>query len=192
MNYKHIYLLLIIAVCVHFSHMAKSQDNSSIKFMPQAGLNLTQLSDSPITNSDKFRTGFEMGLFVNTDQLVFFQPGVFYAQQGLKRMAISETTTDSILNNIDYSMLKVPITFGLKFLNVRLYTGPCFSFFLNSDNSTMTADEFRKIHIGLTTGGGIHLLHMTFDIRYEYGISDIFTYRDASANTLTFSVGLRF
>ena len=46
--------------------------------------------------------------------------------------------------------------------------------------------------MGFCLGAGANVGLFSFDLRYEYGISDVFIGNSIGANTLTISAGLKF
>ncbi|MFO7880694.1 MAG: porin family protein [Bacteroidota bacterium] len=193
---KFISLMIIAAAISVCSSMGYAQEG--IRVLPQVGINLTKLTDEPVEDADKFRTGFEAGLWLQTKAPVFFQPGLFYGQQGLRKVHISHldpnnpNTSDTILNNVDYSCIKVPVMLGLQLLGARIYTGPTFTYVINVDHLEFTEAQFRDLNMGLNVGAGLNVSLFSFDLRYEYGISHVFKEGNATSNTLTFSAGLKF
>ncbi|MFP4663950.1 MAG: porin family protein [Bacteroidales bacterium] len=193
---KIISLMIITAAITAGSSMGYAQEG--IRVLPQVGINLTKLTDEPVEDADKFRTGFEAGLWLQTKTPVFFQPGLFYGQQGLRKVHISHldpnnpNTSDTILNNVDYSFIKVPVMLGLQLLGARIYTGPTFTYVINVDHLEFTGEQFRDLNMGLNVGAGLNVSLFSFDLRYEYGISHVFREGNATSNTLTISAGLKF
>ncbi|MFW5767772.1 MAG: outer membrane beta-barrel protein, partial [Bacteroidota bacterium] len=169
---KIISLMIITAAITAGSSMGYAQEG--IRVLPQVGINLTKLTDEPVEDADKFRTGFEAGLWLQTKTPVFFQPGLFYGQQGLRKVHISHldpnnpNTSDTILNNVDYSFIKVPVMLGLQLLGARIYTGPTFTYVINVDHLEFTGEQFRDLNMGLNVGAGLNVSLFSFDLRYEY------------------------
>lgn len=166
-----------------------------VRFLPQAGLNLTQLSDDPSEDSDKFRPGVEAGLWVQTKNPVFFQPGLFYGQQRLNKIKLNdvpEINGDTILNKVDYRCIRLPLMFGIQVFGARIYTGPTFTYIINVDDVQYADNGFKDLSMGLNVGAGLNITFLSFDLRYEYGITDRFENSNARTNTITFSAGFKF
>jgi len=189
--------LVVLMTIGLFSYTGYAQ-SSGVRFLPQAGINLTKLSNEPIEDADKFRTGIEAGLWVQTKSPVFFMPGAFYGQQGLRKVHIDDLQTsassasDTILSNIDYRFIKLPVIFGIQVLGARIYTGPTFTYVMDMDEIEIMESEFRDLSMGLNVGAGLNIALFSFDVRYEYGVSNVFTTGHATANTLTISAGFKF
>ncbi len=190
-----IYSAIVILTVLLLSSSSYGQtDKTGIRVMPQIGLNLTSLTDEPMVETDKFRTGVEGGIWVQSKKTVFIMPGVFFAQQGLSSVYLEDLQNnyDTILNKVDYRAVKVPVMFGVQALGARIYTGPSFTYILNTDNPDVMVDEFRDLSLGLCVGGGFGFTIFSFDVRYEYGVSHVLRNRSAATNTLTISAGLKF
>ena len=166
-----------------------------VRFLPQAGFNLTQLTDDPSEDSDKFRPGVEAGLWVQSKEPIFIQPGLFYGQQRLNKIQLNdipEIDGDTILNKVDYRCLRLPLMFGIQVFGARVYTGPTFTYILDVDEIDYTRNEFKDLSMGLNVGAGLNLTFLSFDLRYEYGITNRFKNSNARSNTITFSAGFKF
>lgn len=186
-----IFLLLFIFILPS----ANAQHSKpGIRIMPQIGLNLTKLTDEPIDDADTYRPGVEIGIWFQSKETIFIQPGIFFAQQGLNRVSIKDiqNNIDTVLSRVDYRAIKIPIMFGIQAFGARIYTGPSFTCILDSEKPSFTSEEFRDLSLGLNIGAGFNYLLYSFDVRYEYGVSDIFIHKTSTANTLTISAGLKF
>ena len=184
--------LLTLTVCILASIAIKAQV-LPIRIMPQVGLNLTKVSDNEFSLDDKFKTGFEIGAWIQTKKTVFIMPGFFYAKQGLNEVYVNDFKNglDTVLNNVDYQAIKVPVMVGIQFLGLRAYTGPSFTCVIN-DNTNIDKDIFKDVSMGFCLGAGANVGLFSFDLRYEYGISDVFIGNSIGANALTISAGLKF
>ncbi|MFO7789344.1 MAG: porin family protein [Bacteroidales bacterium] len=197
MRYKKLTLMMLSLIFLISVQPVLSQSQSAgVRFLPQAGLNFTKLTDDPINTTEKFRLGAEAGIWVQTKNPVFFQPGLFYAQQRLDELYVDELednlTTDTILNKLDYRCLKLPVMFGLQVLGARVYTGPSFTYIINMDDMELAEEQFKDLTMGLNVGAGINITMFSFDIRYEYGVTHVLQDNVAKTNILTVSAGLKF
>lgn len=195
---KHIVVLGILFTFLGIGTSFSQASKTGVRIMPQAGFNLTRLTDEPMVDSESFRLGIEGGFWLQSKKTVFIMPGVFIAQQGLSSMYIDDIQTsgtsviDTVLNKVDYRAVKFPLMLGVQALGARIYTGPSFTYILNTDNPDLVLEEFKDLTMGLCVGAGFHLTLLSVDVRYEYGVSNLFLDRNAAANTLTVSAGLKF
>jgi hypothetical protein len=169
-------------------------DKTGVHFMPQVGVNLSKPIDETIDLEERFRVGYEAGFWIKTKSTVFIMPGAFYGQHGLNQVYIKdlENSYDTILNKVDYQTLKIPVIFGIQALGVRLYTGPSFTYVIDSDLPEFSPDDFRDLSMGLSIGAGFSFLLFSFDARFEYGVSHVLINQNMAVNTLTVSAGLKF
>ncbi|MEA1873574.1 MAG: porin family protein [Bacteroidota bacterium] len=186
--------IIIFTLLLLSSSICGQTDKTGVSVMPQVGLNLTSLNNEPMLETDQFRVGVEGGFWLQSKKTVFIMPGIFVAQQGLSSVYLEDLQNhyDTILNKVDYRAVKIPVMFGIQALGARIYTGPSFTYILNTDNPEVIVDEFRDLSLGLNVGAGYSFTIFSFDIRYQYGVSHVFRNRDAVANTLTISAGLKF
>jgi hypothetical protein len=191
-----IFLLLMIfnLPSANAQNSKNSISRTGIRVMPQIGLNLTKLTDEPTVDADTYRAGVEIGIWFQSKETIFIQPGIFLAQQGLNRVSIEDiqNNIDTVLSHVDYRAIKIPIMFGIQAFGARIYTGPNLTYILDSEKPSFTSDEFRNLNLGLNIGAGFNYMLFSFDVRYEYGVSDVFIHKTATANTLTMSAGLKF
>jgi hypothetical protein len=195
MKAKKIFSTLVILTILLLSNLSFGQsDKTGVSVMPQVGLNLTSLTDEPMIQTDQFRVGVEGGFWLQSKKTVFIMPGIFMAQQGLSSVYLEDLQNnyDTILNKVDYRAIKIPVMLGIQALGARIYTGPSFTYILNTDNPDVMVDEFRDLSLGLGVGAGFGFTIFSFDVRYEYGVSHVFRNRSAATNTLTISAGLKF
>ncbi len=162
--------------------------------MPQIGLNLTKTPDNQNLESSRFRPGVEGGVWIQTQKTIFIMPGLFFGQQGLNDVYIKDIqgNYDTLISNIDYRTLKLPVMFGVQALGARLYTGPNFTYIINTDDIPISTESFRDLSMGFCLGVGLSISLFSFDARYEHGVSHTFSNQNTTTNTLTISAGLKF
>ncbi len=183
----------MLTLCFLIANSGKAQNR--VKIMPQIGINLTKTPDNRGLESSKFRPGIEGGVWIQTPKTIFIMPGLFFGQQGLNEVSIKDikTNKDTLISNIDYRTLKLPVMFGVQALGARLYTGPNFTYVINVDNiQQISTESFKDLTMGLCLGVGLNIAFFSFDARYEYGVSHTFSNQNTTTNTFTISAGLKF
>lgn len=107
--------------------------------------------------------------------------------------------------------IQVPVLLGFKLINLkvaslRAFTGPAMSFVMSNSNVDMVAGNlqnfdpknFKNNIWNWQLGAGIDILKLTFDVRYEWGLSDtsggnlINPGFVNKVKAMTFSVGFKF
>lgn len=183
LNYTNIYNIMkkfiaIIALITGTGFMASAQIIPSFGFGAKGGINLAQLSTSNTFSSGN-RAGYNVGLWARIGALgLNLQPEMYYASK-------SATVTNSIgTNTVTFNSIDVPILLGYKFgalgLGGHLLTGPVVSFLINKDQSfsnalvsASTARDYKNQDLAWQFGAGIDLKNITFDLRYEKGLSTL-------------------
>ncbi|HXK81985.1 MAG TPA: outer membrane beta-barrel protein [Bacteroidales bacterium] len=188
--------LLLLSLFAFFITIVHAQEETSQKikkfvFMPQGGVNFSKFVDEPQSDDLRFRTGYQIGFYVRNNSNVYVQPGVFYSRQGNQMIGIDEISSETIQGNVDFNMVRVPVYFGMKILNIRIYSGPSFSFLTKIQDNPfgLDIDDCRKAIVGLNIGGGFNIWIFSFDVNYEFGLTRL-THVNSRANILSFNLGL--
>ena len=180
--------------------------------LPQLDQNNKLVKDQ-LANNGGFTLGYSAGLFMQiTRGSFFFQPEVLYSVKG---GSFDITKTDGTISRVDskISQVDVPLLFGIRFRQARIFVGPAVSFpFQFDDNlknavATYTVKDFssdlltRPI-VNLHAGLSFEFNHFLVDGRYEIGLSDVVNYQIGTAsnpsnlnfktNAFHFSVGWIF
>lgn len=161
-----------------------------------ASLNTSELGANIESNN---LLGYQAGAFlrINTGKL-YLQPEVVYNHRSTQLAGFSGGDVTFDLGTID-----IPVLVGFKLLdakvfNLRAFAGPEISFATGdgttSDNVTLA--DFNKKTWYMQAGVGVDLLFLTFDLRYEKGLSnfinDFEDQGNLKNNVWVFSLGLKF
>ncbi|NLA25318.1 MAG: outer membrane beta-barrel protein [Bacteroidales bacterium] len=186
---------VLISICLAVLNFgAIGQGFETVAIMPQVGLNLSKFAFEPAEIDYGFRTGFQVGAYVRTNKTIFIQPGVFYSYQGNDLLLIDNMNYQSIRDNVNYGMLKVPVLFGIKIMNLRFYTGTTVSFLTNvsGNNFGLEREDFSWTSLGGNIGAGLNIGLFSLDCTYEFGLTNFAPNIQNRNNTLTISAGLHF
>jgi hypothetical protein len=169
----------------------------------KAGATATSLNTSDLTanyNSDNL-LGYQLGAFVRIKSgKLYLQPEVVYNHRSTQLVNI-EGVSDI---TFDVGTIDVPVLLGFKLLdtkvfNVRAFVGPEASFATNKEydsTGTVNLDDFNDLTWYMQAGIGVDVLFLTFDVRYEKGLTNfIDDYEDSGSlknNVFVFSLGLKF
>lgn len=193
--------VLLLAILVSGGLYAQ-MPNFGIKAGATASsINTTDLSAN--ASSDNL-LGYQLGAFIRINSgKLYLQPEVVYNHRSTQLAGF-----DSGSINFDIGTIDVPILLGFKLIdakvfNLRAFVGPEASFATNKDytydtgfKSDITLDDFNDLTWYMQAGVGVDLLFLTFDIRYEKGLSNFINdYQDAGSlknNVFVFSLGLKF
>jgi len=224
---KKILLLTVVSLFLSTTMMAQILPNFGIK----GGLTTSKLSTNlSETFSSDNALGYQVGLFVRLNfGKLYLQPELVYNHRStsldytINPSVDFEEMTLGVQSDVKIGSFDIPLLLGFKIidsklLGVRIFAGPEISFATNkslsyqyttSDGNNfegevpdpLTLDDFNKTTWYLQAGAGIDVLMFTFDIRYEKGLSDIYSGQlgdihakdiNFTNNVWVFSLGLKF
>jgi len=173
---KKVLYFLTISLAMAGSAFAQSQLLPRVNFGIKGGVNLSNFSTDGILSDDS-RAGFQAGVWSRIALgSVHLQPELYYTQKEAKIMQ----TGNPFVNTVNFRSIDLPILFGYSWggdvAAGRIQTGPLVSFGLGdkqTENSHLTTTG---VYIGdqnyaWLLGAGVDLGRLSFDARYEYGLS---------------------
>ncbi|MGV3510213.1 MAG: porin family protein [Sphingobacteriaceae bacterium] len=148
----------------------------------KTGINLASLKGN--VGDESNRLGYQAGVWARVGGAGFYvQPEVYLGSKGGEFGTINQDgTTYEGEGKINFTTLDVPVLIGNKFgfdkLNFRIMAGPVISFLLNKDSKENYAvatdfDNYKDQTIGIQGGAGVDLGNLSFDLRYEKGLTNI-------------------
>jgi hypothetical protein len=157
-----------------------------ISFGIKGGVNYSNLKTKDDLTDENSIMGYQAGIFTRIGATgLYLQPELYLGTKGNEFTSI-ETSTGivDVKGKIKFTTLDLPLLIGTKIgtskLNLRFMAGPIMSFIIDENNSLgtvySTADNFgnyKKQTLGFQAGSGIDLGNLTFDVRYEAGLSNI-------------------
>jgi len=185
--------------CLFACFFASAQVLPSFQLGLKAGANFSKF-DSENTFSSNNRAGFYGGLWARIGAAgIHFQPELYLS--GKKAELVSDATGE--VNKVRFTSLDVPLLIGTKFgaagIGLRLNTGPMFSLILDENQSFGQAAgnvfraDFKNQALAWQFGAGLDLKKLSFDARYELGLSKINKsgYPGTKLNLFTVGLGYR-
>jgi hypothetical protein len=167
------------------------------------------------------KSGWNLGIFARIGDKVYLQPELVYTllKSGSNVTLVTSTgnlTPGTYSQTFDVKEMEIPLLLGVKLIDlkaasIRAFTGPAMAVVLN--NSTIGIREsgvasvpstlydpkaFKKALWNWQLGGGIDLGPLVFDVRYEWGLTNLTNGNVTGigfvnkGNTLTFSLGIKF
>jgi len=224
---KKILLLIVVSLFLSTTMMAQILPNFGIK----GGLTTSKISTNlSETFSSDNALGYQVGLFARLNLGKFYiQPELVYNHRStsldytIKPNIDFDNKSLGVQSEVKIGSFDIPVLLGFKIIKsrligVRIFAGPEISFATNksltyqystSNGSDfdgevpdpLTLDDFNKTTWYLQAGAGVDVLIFTFDIRYEKGLSDIYSGEisdlDAQSisftnNVWVFSLGIKF
>lgn len=145
----------------------------------------TDLSDY---TSDKI-TGYQGGAFLRIffTKHILFEPEAYFTKKGGE--LFNNDNGDEKQINFEISSIDVPLLLGIKFLDLEftkllIYTGPVMSFahekaveFIENgqeDFQKSAEHLLESTNWGYQVGGSLDIFIFTLDLRYEWGLNDIY------------------
>jgi hypothetical protein len=154
------------------------------------------------------KSGFDFGAFARIGgKKIYLQPELLYCKRNGQSSFTTGTLTD--IQKVDLKTIKIPILVGFKLLDLKLasiraFTGPAMSFVTSGSNIkseivNLNPKNFKNNIWDWQLGAGVDVLKLTFDVRYEWGLSNLSDGGSITnigfinkGNLLTLSVGFKF
>jgi len=188
---------LLVIACVFIASYGYAQD---LKFGVKAGLNLSNIVGDDVEDTN-MKAGIYLGGFLNTslNDRLSFQPELIYSRQGwTENPGEADLTFKMSYINIPL-LLKMSLGASDK---VHIYAGPQLGFLVNSEleadagygTSTQDIeDSTNKVDFNLNFGiSFVGNDDMSFDIRYNRGLSKLDEIYDLKVYNSTFQFGVAY
>ncbi len=161
-----------------FAFQAQAQFDLGVK----AGYSTSKLSTDFDNIKEDIRHNFQFGAFARLGKRLYLQPELYYASSG---GSLQLSGTDE-KEEIKFQNLCIPLLAGFKIINgekfnVRIMAGPSANFILSKkfsgDEIVQAIDgaDFKTTAWGMDIGAGMDFLFLALDLKYEWGLNDIYT-----------------
>ena len=168
-------LALIVLVTLSSLSVYAQKNGIGIK----GGLSSTQVNfEGEQFVPSNAQMGYHLGVFARFGGIGFFvQPEVLFTQTRGQFLEISSLSSIPPINyEAKFNRLDVPVMAGFRMLKViRIMAGPIASFNIDSSleeaGTTVQNIDFKKATLGYQTGVGVDLGNLTFEGKYEGGLS---------------------
>jgi len=171
----------------------------------KGGVNYSSLKTKDDLTDENSIMGYQAGIFTRVGGAgIYFQPELYLGTKGNEYTSI-ETNSGmmDVKGKIKFTTLDLPLLVGTKIgtskLNLRFMAGPIVSFVIDENNNLGTAynsvtdfGNYKKQTLGFQAGSGIDLGNLTFDVRYEAGLSNISQSEKYSQQQNLFHLSLGF
>jgi len=147
---------------------------------PKVGFTMSKLKTNFEDVTEEVKTGFQFGAFARFGKKLYVQPELMYVTKG---GIIKEDLTSYKVN---LSTIQIPVLVGFKLINlgpvnIRIMGGPAISFVTNKEvtlSGQELGDAVNDNHIkdgiwSFHMGAGVDVLMFTLDVRYEWGLNNI-------------------
>jgi hypothetical protein len=175
-------IILIIILFVSLEHYGQ------FSIGPKIGYTTSKLSTDFDDIKESVKHNFQIGAFVRVGKKLYLQPEVYYATSGGSlKLEGTELKEEIKLKNLGVPVLVGYNLINAEVINLRVFAGPAANFILDKevDASDLVTDplqdsNFKNVAWGFDVGGGIDVFFLTFDIRYEIGLNNIFIPSDGA------------
>jgi hypothetical protein len=189
---------IIILILVLFAAL---DDFGQFSLGPKIGYSASKLSTDFDTIKESAKNNFQIGVFFRFGKKLYVQPEIAYATSG-GTLKLEGTT---LKETIKLKNLYVPVLIGYKIINakivnLRIFAGPVANFILNKEvdfdetyPNPVQESDLKNIAWGIDVGAGVDVFFLTLDLRYEFGLNNIYTGTDSqSIKSNVFVVSLGF
>jgi hypothetical protein len=171
-------------------------------FGPKIGYSTSKLSTDFDTIKESAKNNFQIGAFVRFGKKLYLQPEIAYATSG----GTLQPEGTGIKEEIKLKNLYVPVLIGYKLINakvvnLRILAGPVANFILNKEvdfdesyPNPVREGDLKNVAWGMDVGAGVDVFFLTLDLRYEFGLNNIYTGADSQtikSNVFIVSLGFK-
>lgn len=197
--------IIILGILLFPFAVITAQDRF-ITLGPKVGFNSSQFT----TDIDSLRTdkkgAAHFGAFVRIGKKIYIQPEAIYVLKG--GFIESGDFRHSLSQEINLHCISVPVLLGAKIsgfrsFNIRAMAGPTFNYVLEkqfkptemvSNWPIRSVNDIRNSTWSFQMGGGVDFLIFTIDVRYEFGVENIYSGTDnldLRNNLFNLSLGIK-
>lgn len=199
---KKIILFTCLLVITSITVMAQK---SKFTFGIKGGVNYSNLKTKDDLTDQKNIMGYQAGIFSRVGGAgIYFQPELYLGTKGNEFTSLDmNSRMIDVKGKIKFTTLDLPLLVGTKIgsnkLNLRFMGGPIVSFIIDENNTLGSAynslsdfGNYKKQTLGFQAGSGIDLGNLTFDVRYESGLSNVSQSEKYSQQQNLFHLSLGF
>ncbi|MCK9616428.1 MAG: PorT family protein [Lentimicrobiaceae bacterium] len=188
---KKYFLLTIVLLAATWGF-----SQNPLSFGIKAGFTSSKLN-SDVDETKDAVLGYQFGVFGRLSaKKMYIQPEIYFTKKGGELKADGGDTHYSItMNTVDIPLLIGYKLADAKLANLRVMAGPVASFVYDKNIDTKTGVKFPKNDLedaswAIQAGAGIDVLMFTLDVRYEWGVKDIYKPSDQDFKNNIFLVSL--
>jgi len=167
----------------------------------KVGYATSKLSTDIDNITEDIKHNFQVGAFARIGKRLYVQPELYYATSG-GTLSLSGSNEEE---HIKFNNLCIPVMLGFRIINgekinLRIMAGPTANFIVSKQFSgdevieTLEDSDFKSIAWGMDVGAGVDLWFLAIDVRYEWGLNDIYNppVNDETMKSNVFIVSLGF
>jgi Outer membrane protein beta-barrel domain len=172
---------------------------------PVIGMSFSSMYNDPPNYSSTARVGWLIGCNFRFGNRFYFQPGIDFMAINSQLQSTSPINVNYQSNQTDIDVLRIPLLVGFRVfrtsdpVNLNFHAGVSADFVtsINTNDAAVQGDEYNSPFWGGVIGAGLDFAFLTFDLDYDYGLSQIFDsgyqpYGSSPRNTsVIMTVGIR-
>lgn len=179
---------------------------AQVRLIPKIGWHNYYVTEERTIDMDG-QKGLHGGADIRFGSGTYLQPGVFYYTYNVDLRSVVEGAVDPRFEELDFQSLRVPLVLGTSFLEIegfamRAQIGGVATIPLEVKSNTfnLQKEDLEKVAFAGTLGFGLDIGRFTFDIDYDFGLTDTWVKRTVNvqntdlslagkSNMLSFSIG---
>lgn len=171
-----LFLLILAAVPVAQAQLSLGlRGGMNFSRLPQKTFSLDAPQNQISTLRDSY-TGFHIGAMGQISLLgIFIMPELLFVSTG--NDFLLEKGGEEIFYQQKFSQVDIPVMVGTKIGPLRAGVGPVATFVLNSTSDLPDDagfnERFNAATYGLQLGAGVTLGNLAFDLKYQFGLSNL-------------------
>lgn len=187
--------IILILAAVIISSTAFSQ----ISFGPKIGYNTAKLSLDRNDINSSFKNNFQFGIFLRLGSKIYVQPEINWLTQGSIFQTPALSALSPFTQEVSLKTIQIPVLIGLKVIDlkmvsVRIFGGPTASIIQDKviDNTVgnlidpITKTDISDMIWSFQVGGGVDVMGLTIDIRYNVGLINVINKVDIEGTQIPF------
>lgn len=148
---------------------------------PKVGFTMSKLKATNFEEvAEEAKSGFQFGVFARFGKKLYIQPEIMFVTKGG-----TLDVTDVGKSTVNLKTFQIPALVGLKLINLsvvnlRIMAGPAISFVSNKEIEIQEGESFiedadlKDAIWSMHLGAGLDILMFTLDVRYEWGLNNIY------------------
>ncbi len=149
---------------------------------PVIGMSFSSMYNDPPNYSSTSRVGWLIGFNIRYGNRFYFQPGIDFMGMNSQLQSTSAINVNYQSNQTDINVLRIPLLAGFRVfrtsspVNLNFHAGISADFVtsINTNNAAVQGDEYNSPFWGGVIGAGLDFAFLTFDLDYDYGLSQVF------------------
>jgi hypothetical protein len=200
-NSKIIILILLLINLTQFSFAQGTDESSKLRLGVKGGVNFSNIYTQNVEDNSVL-IGFNVGVFAKLPLTKSFavQPELLYTTKGAELTYNNYFVNGSAKFNLNYIELPVLLVINLTH-NFNFHAGPYVAYLVDANatnnpkgtlfdlQNNLNNEDYNRFDTGLCAGVGFDAKHISFGVRYNYGLQKVGKERSFMGTNYTFPDG---